>query len=60
MKQTDRAEAAEARVRELEAEVARYRRSLVAHHSIANLSEEAIKEGFGRPGGCPICERAQR
>ena len=53
-------DAAEACVRELAEEVERYRRSIVAHHNIANLSEQAIKEGFGRPGGCPICEQAQK
>ena len=40
-------------------EIERYRRSLVAHHNIANLSEEAIREGYGSPEGCPICREAQ-
>jgi len=38
----------------------RQRRSLVAHHNIDNLSEEAIREGFGNPDGCPICREAQK
>lgn len=33
-------------------------RSLVEHHNIRWLSEEAIKEGFGNPDGCQVCRRA--
>lgn len=46
------------RAADAEEEVARYRVSLVAHHNIAALSDEAIRESRGGP--CQICEKAQR
>jgi cellobiose-specific phosphotransferase system component IIA len=42
----------------LNAEVARYRARVVAHHNITHLSEEAIRESIGYE--CAICHRADR
>ncbi len=47
------------RIAALEAEVADYRRALVAHHNIANLSEDVVREGLGSPDGCPVCKQAK-
>lgn len=37
--------------------IARYRKSLLAHHEISTLSQSALAESLGGP--CRICARAQ-
>lgn len=39
-------------------EVIRYRQSLLEHHNVAHLSEEAIRESIGGP--CQVCAKAQK
>lgn len=46
----------EARQREQEQTIRRYANSIVAHHAMHNLSEEAIRESIGGP--CQICAKA--
>lgn len=43
-------------IRDLLHEVRRYDRVVIAHHDIATLSQEAIRESIGGP--CQICRRA--
>jgi hypothetical protein len=46
-----------ATIHDLLAATRAFNRSIVAHHNIAHLSDDAIKESIG--GACQICARAQ-
>lgn len=37
-------------------ELERYRRSLLAHHNVANLSHDVVAKEMG--GECPVCREA--
>ena len=51
-------ELTEARIVELEADLVGYRRALVAHHDLATLSDDVIREYDWRE--CPVCARARK
>lgn len=49
--------AALAELDDLEADIQGYRRALVAHHDIATLSDDVLREYDYRE--CPVCARAR-